>query len=618
MSNALAVDNQESAEDVNYAATKAQLKAMGEGLREQALGSLPFSVAEISRGVFGLYRTLKQGQDLVQRKGGLGDLLEGFTKGSDEPFDIGKLANKVAGVGGDQIVARYGEEAKKYGIDLGAIREASKSGGIDGAIAQTKTQLGTIADKNIARVSTQINERVGEVTDAVGAKASEIQSAVQEFSDKGLDELKTIQSRFGQTLSAYSPSEISKLSESSRAQYKELTDLVRTGEATPETVARLKSGTQAFTQRVGLEQEVGRLTKAKAALSDQATQARQAVAQKTRALTDEHEAKLSAADERLNRLQTQKETSEDIVRQARGRLTQQSEDVFKAQPTFEDLGGTSSYRTGGSLNIGRQVRQSQSSIDEALIEKHQNIAEGLDRAISETQAGKDQMISQFNSKVEEATAPIREQLAQIAPKIQSATEVAETLGQQASSLGGLALEGLGKVAAVGGLGMGIYQASTGKLQTADQKTSAGLNIAAGGKSVLEDVISPLFSKPAAARPAEPGAPTEPGAPKPAEPAEVGGLSAEEEAAKVAEGETAKTIESAATKTAVKTGAELGTEAAVETGSSIIPIAGEAIDIGLGLAMGIQSLVDIFGGHHDQAPPPPPSQVVSYQHQQGIY
>jgi hypothetical protein len=600
MSNALSVDDQESSEEQNYKATKDQLKAMGEGLREQALGSLPFSIAEVSRGVSGLYRTFKQAQDLVQRKGGLGDLLEGITKGSDEPFDIGKLANRVAGAAGDQIVARYGAEAKRYGVDLGAIRDASKSGGIDGAIAQTKTQLGAIADKNIARASTEIDRGVGQFTAAVGGKAAELQSAVQEFSGKSLDELKTIQSRFGETLRAYSPADISNLSEAGRAQYKQLTDIVGRGDATPEGLARLKTGTQSFTQRVGLEQEVGRLTRAKNVLSEQATQARQAVSQKTRALTDEHEAKLSAADERLSRLQTQKETSEDIVAKARGRLTQQSEDILKAQPTEENLGGTSSYRTGGSMNIGRQVRQSQSSIDEALIAKHQNIAEGLDRTITETQAGKQQMISQFNSKVEEATAPIREQLAQIAPKIQSATEVAESLGQRASAMGSAALEGLGHVAAVGGLGMGLYQAGSGQLQTAGQKVSAGLNIAAGGKQVGETIASKLAPKTEA-----PAA------------AEGEGLSTAEQAAKAAAEASEKTIESTATKGAVTTGAELGTEAAAEAGSSVLPVIGEAVDIGLGLAMGIQSLVDIFGGRHDQPPPPPPSQVVSYQHQEGI-
>lgn len=606
LSNALTVDDQESAADQDYQATKAQLKAMGEGLREQALGSLPFSIAEVSRGVSGLYRTFKQGQDLVQRKGGLGDLLDGISKGSDEPFDIGKLATRVSGAAGDQIVARYGAEAKRYGVDLGAIREASKSGGIDGAVAQTKTQLGAIADKNIARASTEINKGVGQFTGAVTGKAEELKSAVQKFSGKGLDELKTIQSRFGETLRGYSPADISNLSEAGKAQFKELTDIVGRGDATPEGLARLKTGTQAFTQRVGLEQEVGRLTRAKDMLSEQASQARQAVSLKTRALTDEHEAKLSVADERLNKLQSQKEVSEDIVAKARGRLTQQSEDIFKAQPTEENLGGTSSYRTAGSMNIGRQVRQSQSSIDEALIAKHQNIAEGLGKTIAETQAGKQQMISEFSSKVEEATAPIKAQLAQIAPKIQSATEVAESFGEQASRLGGVALEGLGRVAAVGGLGMGVFQAATGQLQTADEKVSSALNIGVGAKASLEAgkaTIDSAISKFA------------PKAPAAAEGEE--GLSTAEQAAKAASDVAEKTITSAATKGAETAGVELGTEAAVEAGSSVLPVIGEGLDVALGLAMGIQSLVDIFGGNKDEAPPPPPSQVVSYQHQEGI-
>jgi hypothetical protein len=599
LNNAMSVDDQESAADQDYKATKDQLKAIGEEVRQQALGSLPFSIAEVSRGVSGLYRTLEAGRNLVQRKGGLGDLISGIVKGSDEPFDIGKLANRVAGEGGDQLVARFGAQAKSYGIDLGAIRDASKSGGIDGAVAATKTQLGAIADKNIARASTEIDRGVGQFTAAVGGKAAELQSAVQEFSGKGLDELKTIQSRFGETLKSYSPADISNLSEAGRAQYKQLTDIVGRGDATPEGLARLKTGTQAFTQRVGLEQEVGRLSRAKEMLSEQATQARTAVSQKTRALTDEHEAKLSAADERLNKLQTQKEASEDIVAKARGRLTQQSQDIMKAQPTEENLGGTSSYRSGGSMNINRQVRQSQSSIDEALIAKHQNIAEGLDKTISETQVGKQQMISQFNSKVEEATAPIREQLAQIAPKIQSATEAAESLGTRASALGSAALEGLGHVAAVGGLGMGLYQAASGQLQTADQRASAALNITAGSKQLGETVASKL--SPAATE---------------------GGLSEAEATAKASaeaavKSEAEKAVTSTVTKGAVEAGAELGTEAAVEAGSSVLPVVGEAVDIGLGLAMGIQSLVDIFGGRHDAAPPPP-TETVGFQKASGVF
>lgn len=600
LNNAMSVDDQESSEEQNYKATKDQLKAMGEGLREQALGSLPFSIAEVSRGVSGLYRTFKQAQDLVQRKGGLGDLLEGIVKGSDEPFDIGKLANRVAGEGGDQLVARFGAQAKSYGIDLGAIRDAAATGGIDGAVAQTKTQLGAIADKNIARASTEINRGTEQFTAAVTGRAADFQKSVQEFSGKSLEDLKTMQSQLGETLKSYTPADISKLSESGRTQFSQLTDLAGRAEATPEALAKLKAGTQSFAKQVGFEQEASRLSKVKDMMTQKSAEMRQAVSQKTRALTDEHEAKLSAADERLNRLQTQKEASEDIVKQARGRLTQQSEDILKAEPTMEDLGTRSTFRSGGSMNINRQVKQSQSSIDEALISKHQNIAEGLDRTITETQAGKQQMISQFNSKVEEATAPIREQLAQIAPKIQSATEVAESLGQRASAMGSAALEGLGHVAAVGGLGMSAFQAATGQLQTAGQKVSAGLNITAGSKQVAETVASKLAPKTEAPAVAE------------------GGLSTEEIAAKEAAAASEKTIESTATKGAVTTGAELGTEAAVEAGSSILPVVGEAVDIGLGLAMGIQSLVDIFGGHHEQAPPPPPSQVVSYQHQQGIF
>ena len=618
MNNALTVDDQESSQEQNYKATKDQLKAMGEGLREQALGSLPFSIAEVSRGVSGLYRTFKQGQDLIQRKGGLGDLLEGITKGSDEPFDIGKLANRVAGVAGDQIVARYGAEAKRYGIDLGAIREASKTGGIDGAVAQTKTQLSSIADKNIARASTEIDRGVGQFTAAVTGKAADFQKTVQEFSGKSLEDLKTLQSQLGETLKSYSPADISKLSESGRAQFSQLTDLAGRAEATPEALAKLKASTQSFAKQAGFEQEASRLTKVKEMMTQKSAEMRQAVSQKTRALTDEHEAKLSAADERLNRLQTQKEASEDIVKQARGRLTQQSQDILKAEPTMEDLGIKPTYRTGGSMNITRQVKQSQSSVDEALISKHQNIVEGLDRTIAETQAGKQQMISQFNSKVEEATAPIREQLAQIAPKIQSATEVAESLGQRASAMGSAALEGLGQVAAVGGLGMSAFQAAKGQLQTESQKVNAGLNMAMGSKQVAQNVatgIAPSESRPQAelqrgVAPSEPRLQAElPG---------TGELSAEEAAAKAAATEAAtKAAASTATKGAVTAGAELGTEAAVEAGSSVLPLVGEAVDVGLGLAMGIQSLVDIFGGHHEQAPPPPPSQVISYQHQQGI-
>lgn len=597
LNTALTIDNQESSQEQEYQATKDQLKAMGEGLREQALASLPFSIAEISRGVSGLYRTLKQGQALVQRKGGIGDFIEGINKGSDEPFDIGKLASKLTGAAGDQIVERYGAEAKRYGVDLGQIREASKTGGLDAALEQTKTQLKTIADKNISRI-----------TETASGKAAELSSAVKEFAGKSVEELKTLQSKAGETLKAYSPEDISKLSESAKTQYASLTDMAARGEATPEGLARLKTGTASFTRQVGMEREVGRLTQVKDFLGEQATIARKAIVDKTRVLTDEHTAKMGAADERINKLQLQKETADDIVSKAQGRLTQNAEDIFKSPATTEDVGaGISTYRSAGSMTIGRQVQQSQSSIDEALVAKHQTISEGLDRAIQETQAGKQQLVTQFNSKLEEVSAPIKEQLAQIAPKIQSATEVAETLGAQASRLGGMALEGLGHVAAVGGLGMGIYQAATGQLQTADEKASVGINIAAGGKATLsagkvavESIAQKLAPKVAAPAAAE-GAST------------AGGVSAEEVATKTA----AEGLEKAATKTAVSTGAELGTEAAVEAGSSVVPLIGEGIDVALGLAMGIQSLVDIFGGHHEPTPPPPPAQIVSYQHQQGI-
>ncbi|MEI7674416.1 MAG: hypothetical protein WCI60_01650 [bacterium] len=616
LQNALAVDNQETSESMNYEATKAQLDAMGKEIQEQAISQLPFAVAEVSRAVSGIYQHVKKGQELFERKGGINDLMESIGKEGGEPFDIGKLAGKLAAVGGEKVAEKFAPLAEKYGLDLKAIQKASTGeGGIQGAINETKSQLKAIADKNIERLSGEINRGVDKVTGAVTVKASELEAAVKDFTGKGLDELKSIQGKIGETLQQYSPAELSKLSEGSQAHFKQLTDLVKEGEVTPEGLAKLKTGAEVFTKRVGLEKELTRVTGAKEQLSEQAGKARAAIEEKVTNLTEQHTAKLSAAEERISKLQAQKEQSESIVKESVGRLQERENEtskIFELKPVEEFSSAAKSnlnaYRTGGSLNVSQQVKQARGATDEELIAKHQAISEKLGNEIGEVQKGKQQMVEEFQGALERETAPMKQTLSELTPAIQQASEEVSNFTERLSQVSEVAGHGLAAL----GVGTTVASLAQHQVETPEQITGASLQLVAGTK-VLGGTVKTGIQKIGEKIGQATGKTLE----KPV--AETAIKTGEETAEKTGEEAAIKTGEEAAIKTGAEAGTEIAAEAGVAAGASVVPIVGEAIDIGLGIAMGVQSLVDIFGGSHNaQPPPPPPSQAVAYQHQQGVY
>jgi len=601
LQNALTIDNQESAETLSYQATKKQLEAMGKEQVQQAISALPFSLAEVYHASQRIYQSAVQARNLVTREGGIADTLQKLTQPSDEPFDIGGIASKIVGVGGEAAAAKLAPFAKQYGLNLEAVVQAGKGeGGVRAATAELKGQLGERAEQVTTQLRSDINRGVEQFGGAIKGNIEGIQS---DLANQSQEALRGLHQKYSETLKAYSPSDIANLSETSKAQYNQLNDLVSKGEVTPEGVARLKASSDTFARNIGLEQQLKKVTAAKDVLAGRAREATAALEQKSRQLTEQHQAKLSAADEQINRLQAQKEASLDIVKQAQDRLQSRASDLTKGVAVMEEPSSLNRFRSGGSMSIGNQIRTGQSSVDEALVAKHQSIIDGLDSQLSKVQSGREQMVNQFQETLQRETAPYRQTLSELQPAFQQTAAEASTIGSRLGSLVSVAGEGLG---VAGGISS-IVGAAKGQLQTAGDKVGAGINITAAsrsGQGLVQQGIEAF--KQTGTEATQKLADTAAEAQKAVENVVSG-------ASKV--GEAAGEVAGAA---AGEAGAALAGEGEAAAAASALPAAGEVIDIGIGLAAGITALVDIFGGRHDQAPPPPPSQVVSFQHQQGIF
>jgi len=601
LQNALTIDNQESAETLSYEATKKQLEAMGKEQVQQAISALPFSLAEVYHASQRIYQSAVQARNLVTREGGIADTLQKLTQPSDEPFDIGGIASKIVGVGGEAAAAKLAPFAKQYGLNLEAVVQAGKGeGGVRAATAELKGQLGERAEQVTTQLRSDINRGVEQFGGAIKGNIEGIQS---DLANQSQEALRGLHQKYSETLKAYSPSDIANLSETSKAQYNQLNDLVSKGEVTPEGVARLKASSDTFARNIGLEQQLKKVTAAKDVLAGRAREATAALEQKSRQLTEQHQAKLSAADEQINRLQAQKEASLDIVKQAQDRLQSRASDLTKGVAVMEEPSSLNRFRSGGSMSIGNQIRTGQSSVDEALVAKHQSIIDGLDSQLSKVQSGREQMVNQFQETLQRETAPYRQTLSELQPAFQQTAAEASTIGSRLGSLVSVAGEGLG---VAGGISS-IVGAAKGQLQTAGDKVGAGINITAAsrsGQGLVQQGIEAF--KQTGTEATQKLADTAAEAQKAVENVVSG-------ASKV--GEAAGEVAGAA---AGEAGAALAGEGEAAAAASALPAAGEVIDIGIGLAAGITALVDIFGGRHDQAPPPPPSQVVSFQHQQGIF
>lgn len=608
--NALAIDNQETSQEQSYKATKREIEAMGKTQLEQAISALPFSIAEVYHAGQRIYQSGVQARNLVTREGGIADTIQKLLTPSEEPFDIGAIASKIVGVGGEAAVAKLAPYASKYGLNLEAVLKAGKGeGGIAAATAELKGQLGKKAEAATTQLKSDINRGVEQFGESIKGKVEAIRS---DLASKSQEALQGIHQKYTETLKNYSPSDVANLSETSKAQYNQLNDLLTKGEVTPEGVARLKAGTDTFLKNVGLEQQLKKVTAAKDVLAGKAREATAALEQKSKQLTEQHQAKLSAADEQINKLQSQKEASANIVKEAQGRLESRATEITKGIPTMEDPTSLSRFRSGGSLPISSQVKAGQSTIDEALIAKHQSIVEGLDTQLSKVQEGRQQMVNQFQETLQKETAPFRQTLTELQPAFQQTVAEASTIGSRLGSLVSVAGEGLGVAGGV----QSIIGAAKGQLQTIGDKVGAGINITAGVRSgeglaqkgiqVAQKGIQAV--KETATQATEKLADT--------------AAQAEKSVQNVVSGasKTAETVLQTGQKTgaALAEGTALTGEGEAAAASSTLPGVGEVVDIGIGLAAGITALVDIFGGFHEQAPPPPPAQVVQFQHAQGIY
>jgi hypothetical protein len=177
LQNALTIDNQESAETLSYQATKKQLEAMGKEQVQQAISALPFSLAEVYHASQRIYQSAVQARNLVTREGGIADTLQKLTQPSDEPFDIGGIASKIVGVGGEAAATKLAPFAKQYGLNLEAVVQAGKGeGGVAAATAELKGQLGKRAEAVTTQLRSDINRGVEQFGGAIKGNIEGIQS----------------------------------------------------------------------------------------------------------------------------------------------------------------------------------------------------------------------------------------------------------------------------------------------------------------------------------------------------------------------------------------------------------------------------------------------------------
>lgn len=615
---ALSIDQQEGTSEQNYKYQKETLKEMyneqKEQLKDSAIQALPFGVAEASRAIHGLWETKnrifafkeKYSPQLEAFKAKATDMFENIGKEGGKPIDYGELINTAKTKLGKQALDLVAPEVlKRTGIDLNKAVNVSKGeGGLEAGLANLKEQGLDVATGKITRIAEAGVSRVREAVAPAVDTARAVVSQAQEKVTSGLEtakqatqtEIKGVGAERATNPRIRAMGETTINKETLNPLFEGASDEVLAPHVAKITEATTGATTEAVKSIAGKAKSVIESYKAgKAQLQSK---------------FDEAQSNLSEAQAKVERLQTKQPAPSEIPSRTmypaeRGRtptttrttpeLEQAKAEVATHQATIEDLRGQASqlkqtassafeetqsavrsiagkaYEAGkgvlgvageglgvyGAVQAGQDLARGNVSAQQGF-----NDATGLYFGARSTQGLGTKAISAVQSKVSSALDKSR-QIIQ--------TEKNKTLAYEGKAEQPVASSAEGE----------------GKAVSVEQKPTIG----EGGKISVN----------------------------PEEAIKTGESLATRAETTVGEGLAKQGLESVGKTIGVglaEQGAELGV---AEAGASVIPVVGEAVDIGLGLYTAINAIVDLFKSPPKPPPPPPPQQqVVSVQHQQGVF
>jgi len=565
LQDALQIDSQESSAENNYKYEKEQLKGMydeqAQQLKDSAIQALPFGIAEATRGIGNLYSSGKAIYAFSQK---YSPQIEAFAAKASKAYDnIGKE-------GGEAV--DYADLLKSAGTKLGA-----KALELAAPKVLARTGIDITKSSKLAQGEGGLEAGLADLKQqAVNVGRTQVAGAVEEAATRV------------RGVAATAAARVNNVVEQGQAA-------VGAGvERATNPNLRIEAGGVEIRNPLFTAEEDGALTahgsKITSALGGAATDAVKSAAAKAAASIDQFKA-----------------ASADVA----GRLSETTSKLVAAQAKVKEIQARgpeiSGLRSGESMYPAIRGR-----------------APVVNTSSSELEAAKAEVATHTQS-LENITKESEGLRTNFANSLEDTRAAASSFASRAA---GTAFEAGKTALGVGGEALGIYGA-----------VGAARDLASGNVSVqggVNDTIGLYFGGRSAQGLVGRGSQlvdklrgnVEGGIKAGGEKvAEEGGIKVGSAATDTAEAGAKDAIEAAAKDVAIKTGekvgiglAETGAEiGAAAAGASVIPVVGEAVDIGLGLYTAISSLIDIF--KKPPAPPPPPpvqQQAIAITHQQGVY
>jgi hypothetical protein len=626
LNTAMSIDTQEASAQEGYDYAKTSLseekKMEHQQILDTAAQAVPFGVAEAVRGVHGLWETKnriyafkeKYAPMVEEFKAKAATAYENIGKEGGEAVDFaGLLKSAGTKIGKQALELAAPEILKRTGIDIKAAATAAKGeGGIaaglknlgDQGIDVAKGKLIGTAEESLARVKSGVNVAAQKVQTAAEMTAAK-------FTPRAIMEQKAAaEARGGKVEIEMQP----------------MTGGVR---PPPNAPVELPPSLEALRTVHGEEvvapvAAISAVAKNPAASADLRAEAQthlDLLAEHSKAIAkvqQEHEVPKAALEDKFNAAET-----------ARVQAAAKVEELSRGTKFAAVEGGNR------MVGAGRSGRVLPGQAKPAIAQNPELTAARTELAtqtakVAELQTAGRELKTSFGQKitaVREATAAKLSSL-----KAAAGAKITETIGETASAAlstgakvaGGVLGVGM-DAAAIYGAEQGAKELVTGQARGAQEQFGDTASVYMGGRAtaaVGQKVGGFVASKIA------PKAGTAAGE-KVAETAGIkAGTAAGKEAASTAGTEVSEDIAKQTAKMAAeKVGEKIGTTLAVEgaeigaaaAGSSVIPVVGEAVDIGLGLYTAIDALVNIFKKTPSAPPPPPPpQQAVAVLHQQGVY
>jgi len=593
LNEAMTIDQQENSAEDNYNFEKSQLGEMYDEAKQQlldsAIQSLPFGVAEASRGVGALWQTGKQiyafktkySPQIEAFKAKAQSIYENIGKEGGAPVDYADLL-KSAGtsLGKKALDLSAPEVLRRTGIDLHQAVNASKGeGGIEAGLADIKSQTLNLAK---SKASGLVEEGVARAKEAVAPVINQINQITEP------------------TKIANEPGVVGIGAEDARDPF---TKVVGGGEIiNPLYEGETGIGTHLNTLKDIASRATNTVLKN---ASQKALDINEELKQTKIKVYNDYSAKRTALenahDEATTKLQTAQAKVQELQKNGGFKEVEGGNAMYGS--------GRSGVRTPGSRKPAIDTNPELLSA-KAEVAQHTATLEGIKNQASDLLTSTKETVNNLKSTASESLNALK-------TTTQSALSGAFDV---AKGVGGVALEGAGVyggVEAVKDLVANKGNVGTQGGINDSANLYGGVRSTQGLVGKANDLITGLANKTQQTASDAIGKAT-------GTASEAEQKLATELAAKTAEKTAVQTGEKVGVQTAEKVGvglAETGAEiAGAEVGASAIPIVGEAIDIGLGLYSAIDSIINLFKKPPPPPPPPPPpqQQAIQINRQEGIF